>query len=266
MFRSQVGLNWSKYIPEKLGKYDYCSVIQKIESNFVIGGNYPGDNMYISQDGVNWTKVIDESNVSFYEIIWDDIGFKVFSDSGKMFWSNDGIVWKVSFIGFVSDNPIFASNGDSYIIVTNEEFFKIAGNVSVDRKTSFIVGKNYGEKPISIFLNDSKLVFDTLPLIENGRTMVPMRAIFEALGAQVKWDERSKSVTCVKDDKKIVLTIGSNQAIFDSGSYTLETAPKIVNGRTLVPLRFVSESLGTEVLWNETKHKVSVYQKQQIIK
>lgn len=91
--------------------------------------------------------------------------------------------------------------------------------------------------------------------------MVPMREIFESLGAEVTWDDESKCVKCVKGDKKIGLTIGNNQAILDSKSYILEAAPKIVNGRTFVPLRFISESLGAEVNWDGIKRKISIVSK-----
>lgn len=242
------GINWEKQNSGiKNNLFDICTN----GSKYVAAGE--GGVIIESVNGVNWTKAVDDPSISFYDIIWDDIGFKAFLNSTveAMLWSKDGTKWEVSTIdsSYGEGDSAFACNGDTYVVLTGKARY------------ACIVGKNYGEKPISIFLNDNKLVFDTLPVIENGRTMVPMRAIFEALGAEVTWDDKSKSVKCVKEDKKIGLTIGSNQAILDSKSYTLEAVPKIVNGRTLVPLRFISESLGAEVNWDGTKRKVSVVSK-----
>ncbi|NLD45833.1 MAG: copper amine oxidase N-terminal domain-containing protein [Clostridiaceae bacterium] len=149
---------------------------------------------------------------------------------------------------------VFAGNSDTYVIATGEEL-PLSGN------NAFIVGRSLGEKPVKVYLNGKKLNFDSVPVIENGRTLVPMRAIFEALGAEVTWDDRNKSVTCFKEKKSITLTIGNTQAVLNNEKYTLGVPPRIVNGRTLVPLRFISESLGTEVLWDAADRKVSITSK-----
>lgn len=252
---SKDGIKWDK---QNSGVNNNLFDVATNGSIFVVGGE--GGIILQSTDGVNWAKVIDDPNLSLYEITWDDISFKAFSDNNStaaMYWSKDGIKWEASYIDTLYSNhhkSAFACNGDTYIIVTGED-------LPMDGSNAIIVGKNYGEKPITVFLDDSKLVFDTLPVIEYGRTMVPMRAIFEAFGAQVLWNEKNKSVTCIKDDKRIVLSIGSNQATLGSESYTLEAVPKIVDGRTLVPLRFISESLGAEVLWDGDRRKVSIVSK-----
>jgi hypothetical protein len=86
----------------------------------------------------------------------------------------------------------------------------------------------------------SNYPFDVSPRIENGRTMVPLRAIFEALGAQIQWDETSKTVTAVKDSTTVKLTIDQKTAYNNCSPVALDVPGEIVDGRTLVPLRFVS--------------------------
>lgn len=95
------------------------------------------------------------------------------------------------------------------------------------------------------------------PIILNGRTMVPAREFFEQLGAKVSWDQAAKRVTVDYNGERIILTIdsrivyiGSNSAIIPAS----EPAPKIVNNKTMIPVRFVAEEFGFDVQWqNETR-------------
>ncbi|MFZ5590550.1 MAG: stalk domain-containing protein [Bacillota bacterium] len=103
-----------------------------------------------------------------------------------------------------------------------------------------------------------EMKFDVPPVIENGRTLVPLRAIFEALGAKVEWEEATQTVTATKDDLKIMLTIGSNKANKNGQEVLLDVPAKKVNNRTLVPLRFVSEALGAKVGWDAATFTVSI--------
>ncbi|MBO5370356.1 MAG: copper amine oxidase N-terminal domain-containing protein, partial [Clostridia bacterium] len=71
-------------------------------------------------------------------------------------------------------------------------------------------------------LNGEKVLFDVLPTITDGRTLVPLRAIFEALGAKVEWNGETQTITATKDDKTVVLTIGSNEMTVDGETKTLD--------------------------------------------
>lgn len=109
-----------------------------------------------------------------------------------------------------------------------------------------------------VVLNGQELSFDVPPTIEEGRTLVPMRAIFEALGAEVGWDGATRTVTAAKSQTTIRLTIGVKVAYRDGVSVTLDAPAKIINGRTLVPLRFVSEALGCKVDWDTKTQTVTI--------
>ena len=115
------------------------------------------------------------------------------------------------------------------------------------------------ERGIRVLLNGKPLIFDQPPLNESGRVMVPMRAIFEAFGATVKYEPTEKIVTGVLGDKTVILTIGSNKVTVNGQEKLLDVAPKIVNSRTLVPLRVVVESFNADVDWiNETRTVVII--------
>lgn len=101
---------------------------------------------------------------------------------------------------------------------------------------------------INVRVNAEELEFsDQQPTIVEGRTLVPFRALLEKLGAKVEWNEKNQTVTATKADKSIVLKIGSNKATVDGKEVTLDVPAVIENGRTIVPLRFLSENLGYKV-------------------
>lgn len=103
---------------------------------------------------------------------------------------------------------------------------------------------------ITVTVNDEVLNFDVMPQIINDRTVMPMRAIFEALGADVSWDSETRTVTAIKDDTTVKMTIGSNVMYVNDKPIELDVAPLIIDERTLVPGRAVAESLGADVSWD----------------
>lgn len=111
---------------------------------------------------------------------------------------------------------------------------------------------------ITVTIDGARLSCDTPPIIEGGRALVPLRAIFEALGAQVDWDGKTRTVTGRKGSTTIKLVIGQKTANVNGRAVTLDVPGKIAGGRTLVPLRFVGESLGAAVEWDGAKRMVVI--------
>ncbi|MGM9550824.1 MAG: stalk domain-containing protein [Clostridia bacterium] len=103
----------------------------------------------------------------------------------------------------------------------------------------------------SVNVNGIKIKTDVAPFILNDRVLVPLRAIFESIGASIEWNQDTKTVTAVKGDKVIELTIDNLEAKVNGEIVTLDTPAIIRNNRTMVPVRFVSEALGAEVKWNK---------------
>ena len=115
----------------------------------------------------------------------------------------------------------------------------------------------YIDKRIKIVYNDRAVSFEQEPEITNGRTMVPMRALFEMLGANVDYNNETRLITAVKGNKVITLTPGSDKATVNGKEITLDAAPYITKiGRTLVPVRFISESLDVRVGWDSNTRTV----------
>ncbi|TYQ15700.1 UNVERIFIED_CONTAM: copper amine oxidase-like protein [Acetivibrio alkalicellulosi] len=107
---------------------------------------------------------------------------------------------------------------------------------------------------------DGKLIdFDVKPYIDtNGRTMIPVRFVSEKLGCEVDWDDINKVVTVNKGDTSIVLKIGESKATVNDEVMVFDTSAVIMSGRTMVPLRFVSEALGARVGWDGKTRTVSI--------
>ncbi|MDF1618659.1 stalk domain-containing protein [Petrocella sp. FN5] len=100
-------------------------------------------------------------------------------------------------------------------------------------------------------LNGEEKTIDVPPSLINNRTYVPLRFIGEALGASFDWNDKTKTVTFHRDDQEIALTVGETIPGMD-------TPPTIVNGRTMVPLRYISETFGAQVMWFPASQSVSV--------
>lgn len=96
------------------------------------------------------------------------------------------------------------------------------------------------------------------PIIEEGTTLIPVRAVSETLGAEVDWDGGTGKVTIANDDYTIMLYTGSSTAYVNGDTYELECSAEVVNGRTLVPLRFVAEAFGNNVEWDGTTRTVYI--------
>lgn len=122
----------------------------------------------------------------------------------------------------------------------------------------------YAADAVTVKLNGSQMEFDVNPVIENSRTLVPFRKIFEALDCAVSYTKENGAqvVTANRGNQWITLEIGKNEITVDGETKKLDVAPKIVNGRTLVPLRAISEGLDCTVEWSADTKTVDIQKKQ----
>ena len=130
------------------------------------------------------------------------------------------------------------------------------------------------EEKIKVTLDGQAMDFDVAPIIQNDRVLVPMRAIFEGLNCSVDYTDIDgrQIITAKNDGNTISLEIGSNEMTVNDEKVRLDTAPVIIDDRTLVPLRAVSESLDCNVDWDgDTKtvaiapHKYNEYYTQKLM-
>ncbi|MBV8374233.1 MAG: copper amine oxidase N-terminal domain-containing protein [Candidatus Eremiobacteraeota bacterium] len=125
--------------------------------------------------------------------------------------------------------------------------FAIAG-AAVPQKT---LGQN-----VTVILNGQAMSFDQPPIVQAGRVFVPLRGVFQQLGASVVY--ANGHINATGNGRTIALTIGSTQAVVNGQPTVLDVAPFVVGSRTLVPLRFIAQSLGAGVNWNDSTSTVTI--------
>ena len=151
----------------------------------------------------------------------------------------------------VNGEPL--TNTSTVVVLTNiDQDYSIEVTYKQVRRISMKVGSP------QMFVNGKIVPLDAPPIIVNSRTLVPLRAIAEALGADVNWDPEYKQVTVRLNGTTILLTIGSPIALVNDSLTYIDTTPIISNGRTMVPLRFIAETLNAEVSWNPDSKTVDI--------
>ena len=111
---------------------------------------------------------------------------------------------------------------------------------------------------IHVYMNDDYLEFDVPPQVINGRTMVPVRTIFENLGAEVDWNNDTQTITSTKGTTTVVMQIDNYTMKVNGSNIAMDTPPQIVDGRTLVPVRAVAEAFGNRVMWDDEASTVVI--------
>lgn len=111
---------------------------------------------------------------------------------------------------------------------------------------------------IDLVVDGSKLQLDVPPQVIDQRTMVPLRAIFESLDATVTWDQSTQTATAIKGTYEVKITLDSTTAYVNGQPQTLDVPATAIDGRTLVPVRFVSEALNADVEWIQESQTVRI--------
>lgn len=138
-------------------------------------------------------------------------------------------------------------------------FVLVIGFIIVSPKTVSASGN------IRVLLDGRELSFDVPPQIIEGRTLLPLRAIFEALGLEVGWDDVTKIITGTAEGKEIILKLGSKEAKVNGINKTLDVPARVINGRTLVPVRFIAESLDMNVIWDQDTRTALINKNEEIV-
>ncbi|MBR1969998.1 MAG: copper amine oxidase N-terminal domain-containing protein [Clostridia bacterium] len=190
------------------------------------------------------TKVVGGTTLEeYYKAIWDEVNFKYIPFSGTI----------ESY--YISTMPL--DNAPKSIQLDEGTYIVRVSKGGDSVFTRIIIGS--GESPVSVYLNDKKLDFDVPPVIEEGRTLVPLRALFEAMGMTVNWDSSTSTITATSKGNSISMRVNETTATVNGKTLTMDIPPKLVDGRTLVPVRFISESFGAEVKWDREKRIVYIY-------
>jgi hypothetical protein len=121
------------------------------------------------------------------------------------------------------------------------------------------VGPEDSDIAVKVTVNGERVDFgDTAPIMRGSRILVPMRGVFEKLGATLQWDQANRVVTARRGDDRIILPVNAPQATINMRTVDLDQPAIVARGRTMVPLRFVGEALGARVDWLPAERTVAI--------
>ena len=135
------------------------------------------------------------------------------------------------------------------------------GLQTTGQNASSVSSSQTAEPEVWVYLEGLPLTLDPRPIIIDGRTLIPVRAVAEAMGGTVTWDASESLITVEVHGHTVVLKVEDLRAYLDGELLVLDVAPKIVNDRTMMPIRFVAESVGYTVEWDEEAHTVDIRSK-----
>ncbi|NLL06373.1 MAG: copper amine oxidase N-terminal domain-containing protein [Clostridiaceae bacterium] len=214
-----------------------------------------------------------KSDVDYYKFTMPNSG-KVYLGFNHGNLESTFVYWKVSMYD-INNNKLCQLNskgtdtvgkseeidiekGTYYVKVEYEGYWHSNSDYTLSINVSGDEVPNNSE--IKVLLNGKQIQFDQPPIIDNGRTLVPLRAIFEAMNATVSWEDKTRTVTANKGDTTVVMVIGNKVMTKNEKEIVLDVPPQIVNGRTLVPARAVAESFGAKVDWDGNTKSVIITQ------
>lgn len=117
----------------------------------------------------------------------------------------------------------------------------------------------HGPGGLTVVVDGKTVVFkDAPPQVVVGRTMVPLRGVFEAIGAYVEWDGEHQTITAKRNNEVVEMRLGDKVAKKNGAEILLDALPKVIRGTTMVPLRFVSEALGAKVSFDKGNNRVLI--------
>jgi len=248
----------------QLYKYDYISVINYSQSDNDIKGEGKILNLFITYKETP-DDIVAEFSKKVYNVA-SEVKYTVYALYGN------------KKVDITKDVYIYPYDASKLTVNKGTLKFKEPGNYNLLfeyqglRKNVSLTGLNAeafnyitDKKPdnyVNVKVYDQYIDFSSVnqwPLIENGRTMVPLRAVFEVLNCKVRWEESSKSAIVEYGTTKIIIPADSTTAYVNGKAYSLDVPAKIINDRVMIPLRFVSEAIEKTVIWDDLNKTVLIY-------
>ena len=116
----------------------------------------------------------------------------------------------------------------------------------------------YEKSPSRVFYKGEPISFDVEPVLEDQRTLIPLRGLFEKMGAVVEWDNETQTATVTKNNMVISVKIDYYRVNVNGSDKYMDTPARLVENRTMIPLRFLSEELGYDVIWDESDNSIRI--------
>jgi hypothetical protein len=230
-----------------------------------------------SPDGVSWISQSSGVTNNLAGVTYSNGNFVVVGSSGTILTSPDGKTWASETSGTTSPLNAVCYNNNILVAVGNSGAIlqeTVSGQTNQSPSTgSTNQSPSTGSAPVttpgeqlaiftigqtSFFLDGQSYNTDAAPFISNGRTLVPVRYLADALGATTNWDGATQKVTINKGSATIELTINGMTITTNGKASQMEAAPLLVNGRTYLPARDIAEALGYTVEWDAASQTVNI--------
>lgn len=228
-------------------------------------------------EGFDWNA----ESIGSYILLGDKIYDEHLNYISTLTLNNDEFILSSNYINnYLKEAEFIESNGNiaAYMLgtdkvldeISNVMFYRLNGifmlfkpDVALNETPDLVdvsrIPEYINKSGITVYLNNVSLTFDIPPITENDRTLVPMRAIFEALGADVKWDNETNTATAEMEGTSILITIDSGIMYKNGEAIPLDAPAQLIDdGYTFVPLRAVSEAFGCMVKWTEELQRVDI--------
>lgn len=196
----------------------------------------------------------------------------IYSDRTEKPLPVDQVKWEVQDF-YVAEINNFALRGNSpgqTRLLASYSGFTASTIVTVEDTSTINQPEYRDSKQIILKVNSPEMIVngksapidserDTRPVIQNGRTLLPIASIIREFGGTVTWNEVDRKVTVLLGENQVELWINRNQAKVNGTTQVLDVAPTIINGKTMVPLRFVSDNIGVDLIWHGNNRVISLY-------
>ena len=209
--------------------------------------------MFIKKNNSDLTKVVQERPITCYYKAKGDIYVEMQSDNSNTFRiSRDGVysvdIAIPEYSGNISGSEYVNSCNlwkDKLVLWTRKRLVEYDMADIED-----VLNEKCPSDTPYIEFDGNILGFDVPPIIEDSSTLVPMRFLFEQMGADVEWDSETQTATATLDNTVVTFSIDNINAEVNKTSATMDVPARLINGKTMVPLRFLSENMGYDVDWD----------------
>ena len=269
---SKISVRFNKSITEDsvnnamsaLFKNDYISEISYDQFVSDNTGNYKILNLYIKYKKAPDKIITDLSTKVYNTATKVDLNVYAVYGNRKENITKDVMIYPydTNFLNVSSSTLTFKDAGSQNLTFEYEGKKTIANVTAVNSRGFDYITDMKPKSAVNVKVFDKYIDFNTInqwPFIENNRTLVPLRAVFEVLNCSVEWDIDSNSAVVIHGSTKIVIPANSQTAYVNGIAKSLDTTAKIVNNRIMVPLRFISESINKTVIWDDINKTVLIY-------
>lgn len=225
------------------------ALFNQAQGGAIIDGNpeYMKVKVY-GDNSLNWLRalVTDATGKAYYMDLANPInwtGWKTLS----LDFSEQGVQYPITLKGIYVASPLQGQDERAPIgkIMLDDISFVYPGTMQPSSFNN--VKLTINNRKVSV--NDKSMTLEQAPIIINGNTMIPIRFVTEALGGTVRWDDKERKVTIIRDGKMLDLWIDNPDLLVNGQRITAEVAPRIMNDLSMVPLRIIAENMGWKVSW-----------------